>query len=263
VALLVIDGMAIDQWRILQDSLTGFQMEEHAIFSWIPTLTQVGRQAIFSGRIPLEFSASSEGTHREPQLWSNFWQDRGLQPSAIRYVKPQGKKESFERLAGDVQGAAKDPRIKVIAAVIGLIDQSMHELRLGTPGLHSLVDVWANTKQLHRLLRDLLRGGVTVFITADHGNVFSRGFGKPNVGVTAQQRGERAHIFRDRGLRDKTAQQFPDAIEWPSVGLPEDYFPLMAPYGSCFLAEGKETVSHGGIAIEEVMVPFVKISEVS
>ncbi len=263
VALLVIDGMAIDQWRILQDSLRGFQMEEFAIFSWIPTLTQIGRQAIFSGRIPLEFSGSIEGTHREPQLWSNFWQDRGLQPSAIRYVKPQGKKESFERLAGDVVGAAEDPHVKVIGTVIGLIDQNMHQTGLGPAGLHSLVDVWANTQQLGRLLDDLLRCGVTVFVTADHGNVFARGFGRPNVGVTAQQRGERVHIFRDRQLRSRTAQQFPDAVEWPSVGLPEDYFPLIAPYGSCFLAEGNETVSHGGIAIEEVMVPFIKISEVS
>ncbi len=263
VALLVIDGMAIDQWRVLQDSLGSFQMEEHAIFSWIPTLTQIGRQAIFSGRIPLEFFASIEGTHREPQLWSNFWQDRGLQRNAIRYVKPQGKKESFQRLANDVLGAADDPHVKVIGAVIGLIDQNMHQTGLGTAGLHGLVEVWANTNQLQRLLGDLLQRGVTVFITADHGNVFGRGFGKPSVGVTAQQRGERAHVFRNRELRNKTARLYPDAIQWPSVGLPEDYFPLIAPHGSCFLAEGRETVSHGGIALEEVMVPFVKISELS
>jgi hypothetical protein len=56
VALLVIDGMAIDQWRILRDTLDGFHVDEHAIFSWIPTLTQIGRQAIFSGRVPLEFA---------------------------------------------------------------------------------------------------------------------------------------------------------------------------------------------------------------
>jgi hypothetical protein len=102
VALLVIDGMAIDQWRILRDTLDGFHVDEHAIFSWIPTLTQIGRQAIFSGRIPLEFATSIEGTHREPQHWSNFWQDRGLPERAIRYLKPQGKKESFEPLAADI-----------------------------------------------------------------------------------------------------------------------------------------------------------------
>lgn len=261
IALLVIDGMAIDQWRILRDTLDGFHVDEHAIFSWIPTLTQIGRQAIFSGRVPLEFATSIEGTHREPQHWSNFWQDRGLPERAIRYLKPQGKKESFEPLAEDILSAADDKSVSVIGAVIGLIDQSMHQVGLGTPGLHGLVEVWARTKQLSGLVSALIQRGFAVFITADHGNVFGRGFGKPDVGATAQQRGERAHIFRNKDFRDNTAPQYPDAIEWPQVGLPDDYFPLIAPYGSCFMPEGKEAVSHGGIALEEVMVPFVRISK--
>src|SRR5690606_39991248 len=67
-----------DQWRILRGTFDGHHIDEHAIFSWIPTLTQIGRQAIFSGRIPMEFATSIEGTDREPVHWSNFWQDRGL-----------------------------------------------------------------------------------------------------------------------------------------------------------------------------------------
>jgi hypothetical protein len=261
IALLVIDGMAIDQWRILKDTFDGLHVEEHAIFSWIPTLTQIGRQAIFSGRIPLEFATSIEGTHREPQHWANFWQDRGLRERAIRYLKPQGKKESFEPLANAIVSAADDRSVSVIGAVIGLIDQNMHQVGLGTPGLHSLVSVWAKTKQLPELVSDLLHRDFAVFITADHGNVFGRGFGKPNVGATAQQRGERAHIFRNRDFRDNTMPLFPAAFAWPPVGLPEDYFPLLAPHGACFIPEGREAVSHGGIALEEVMVPFVRISE--
>ncbi len=261
VALLVIDGMAMDQWRILRDSLDDFQIEEHAIFSWIPTLTQVSRQAIFSGRIPLEFASSIDGTYREAVLWSNFWQDRGLPERAIRYLKPQGKKESFEPLAAGILDAADDGAVRAIGSVIGLIDQSMHQVGLGTPGLHGLVEVWARTRQLPELVDALLQRGFAVFITADHGNVFGRGFGKPDVGETAQQRGERAHIFRNKHFRDNTAPKYPRAIEWPQTGLPDDYFPLIAPYGSCFLEVGKESVSHGGVTLEEVMVPFVRISE--
>lgn len=261
VALLVIDGMAIDQWHILQDSFDGHHIDEHAIFSWIPTLTQISRQAIFSGRIPLEFTSSIEGTHRESLHWSNFWLDRGLPERAIRYLIPQGKKESFEPLSADILSAADDGDVRVVGAVIGLIDQSMHQVGLGTPGLHGLVEVWCRTKQLAGLVDALLQRGFAVFITADHGNVFGRGIGKPDVGVTAQQRGERAHIFRNKDLRDSTARLYPNAIEWPPIGLPHDYFPLIAPYGACFMPEGKEAVSHGGIAMEEVMVPFVRISE--
>ncbi|TNF32505.1 MAG: BREX-3 system phosphatase PglZ [Deltaproteobacteria bacterium] len=261
VALLVIDGMAIDQWRILRPTLERHHVDEHAIFSWIPTLTQIGRQAIFSGRVPMEFATSIEGTHRELQHWFNFWQDRGLPERAIQYLKPQGKKESFEPIEADILRAADDYAVRVIGAVIGLIDQNMHQVGLGTPGLHGLVEVWARTGQLAGLVDGLIQRGFAVFITADHGNVFGRGFGKPDVGATAQQRGERAHIFRDKHFRDNTAPMYPDAVEWPQIGLPHDYFPLIAPYGACFMPEGKESVSHGGIALEEVMVPFVRITE--
>ncbi len=261
IALIVIDGMAIDQWRILEGTLGSFQVEVQGIFSWIPTLTQIGRQAIFSGRIPLEFASSIEGTHREPYHWSNFWQDRGLPERAISYVKPQGIGESFEVLKMRILDAADEQGVRVIGTVIGLIDQNMHGVGLGTAGLESVVDVWAKTRQLPELVDELLQRRFAVFITADHGNVFGYGIGKPDVGVTAQQRGERAHIFRNKDFRASTATQFPGAIEWPSVGLPEDYFPLLAPYGACFIPEGKESVSHGGIALEEVIVPFVRISE--
>jgi hypothetical protein len=260
VALLVIDGMAIDQWRILRDSFDNHQVEELAIFSWIPTLTQIGRQSIFSGRVPMEFSTSIDGTHREPVHWSNFWQDRGLSERAIAYVKPQGDGEPFEALAGRIKDAA-EPHVKVLGGVVGFVDQSLHHILGGTRGLHAVVEAWSRTGELAALVDELIARGFTVFLTADHGNVHGRGVGKPNVGVTAQQRGERAHIFRNKDFRDNTAPSFPDAIKWPQTGLPQDYFPLIAPYGACFLTEGKEAVSHGGIALEEVMVPFVRITE--
>ncbi len=260
VALLVIDGMAIDQWRILRDAFDSYHMDEYAIFSWIPTLTQIGRQAIFSGRIPFEFASSIEGTHRESVHWSNFWQDHGLADRAIRYVKPQGDGEPtravIERL---LEGAEQE--VKALAGVIGFVDQSLHHVGRGTRGLHAIVEDWAESGELANLVDGLLLRGFTVFLTADHGNVLGRGFGKPNVGVTAQQRGERAHIFRNKDFRDNTSPQFPNAIAWPQIGLPRDYFPLIAPYGACFMSEGKEAVSHGGIALEEVMVPFVRIAE--
>ncbi|MBK8230673.1 MAG: BREX-3 system phosphatase PglZ [Candidatus Eisenbacteria bacterium] len=262
VALLVIDGMAIDQWGILKDTLEGNCIEEHAIFSWIPTLTQVGRQAIFSGRLPMEFATSIEGTHRESAHWLNFWQDRGLPERAIWYQRPQGKSQSFEPLAADIIGAADDSAVRVVGAVIGLIDQSMHQVGLGTPGLHGLVEVWSRTRQLAGLVDGLVERDFAVFITSDHGNTYGRGFGKPDVGSTAQQRGERVHIFRSKDLRDNTATLYPNAIVWPQIGLPHDYFPLIAPYGACFMPEGTESVGHGGIALEEVLVPFIRITAV-
>jgi len=53
IALLVFDGLAIDQWIQIRESLTirssMFDFDEGACFAWVPTLTSVSRQALFSG----------------------------------------------------------------------------------------------------------------------------------------------------------------------------------------------------------------------
>ena len=54
-------------------------------------------------------------------------------------------------------------------------------------------------------------------------------------------------------------ERFPDAIEWPAHGLPEDCLALLAPGRCAFVREGERIVGHGGIALEEVVVPMVEI----
>ena len=53
--------------------------------------------------------------------------------------------------------------------------------------------------------------------------------------------------------------RFPEAIAWPSIGLPADYLPLFAPGRSAFVQEGERIVGHGGVILEEVVVPFIRI----
>jgi hypothetical protein len=84
--------------------------------------------------------------------------------------------------------------------------------------------------------------------------------GKPNVGVTADERGERVHVFSDALLRSNVAAKYAGTIEWPNVGLPEDYFALIAPALGAFIGEGRRTVAHGGVCLEEVVVPFVTLA---
>ena len=106
----------------------------------------------------------------------------------------------------------------------------------------------------------MLGRGFEVILTADHGNVEGLGIGKPNVGATADERGERVHVFSDALLRSNVAEKYPGSLEWPCVGLPDDYLALIAPPVRAFIGEGKRTVAHGGICIEEVIVPFVTIA---
>ena len=82
IALVVFDGMAMDQWVQIREYLNShvpdFTTEENGCFAWLPSLTSVSRQALFSGLRPREFQASIETTAQEPSLWSRFWLENGL-----------------------------------------------------------------------------------------------------------------------------------------------------------------------------------------
>ncbi len=260
IALLVIDGMALDQWAILKESLDGFRLEEDAAFAWVPTLTQVTRQSIFAGEPPMFFAKTIRGTFAEESHWTRLWADKGLSRHEVFYVAPQGKKEETEEMGKALLEAADHPRCRILGGVVGTIDQNMHQTDLGTDGMHSMVRHWSSTGRMRAIIAALVERDFAVFLTADHGNVFGRGIGKPNVGAAAKQRGERAHIFESELIRASVHEQYPGSLEWPQIGLPPDLWALIAPIRSCFLPEGKAAVSHGGISLEEVIVPFVRVS---
>ena len=71
--------------------------------------------------------------------------------------------------------------------------------------------------------------------------------------------GKRVRIYSDPMLRDRVREEFPRAIPWPAVGLPDGYYPLIAPGRFSFVREGERPVAHGGASLEEVIVPLVEI----
>lgn len=260
-ALVVVDGLALDQWAaIRQESSTArWTADDGAVFAWVPTLTSVSRQAIFAADPPFFFAPSIETTSKEEQLWTRFWEDHGIKKAEVAYVC-QKSQEADETLFERIREHADRPRCRVLAVVVGTIDQMLHGVVTGSDGLHGSVRHWAQRGALTRLIDMLLDAGFEVALTADHGNVEGRGIGKPNVGATAEQRGERVHVFRDELMRSNVAAQYPGTIAWENVGLPQDYYPLIAPARRAFIAEGKRTVAHGGVCLEEVIVPFVRIA---
>lgn len=112
-------------------------------------------------------------------------------------------------------------------------------------------------------MRDLLgllhTQGFQVYLASDHGNIEAKGVGRPDEGVVADVRGERVRVYSDSRLRAQVKERFPESLEWPSVGLPEDYLALIAPPRAAFVRESETLVGHGGISVEELLVPFVQI----
>ena len=259
VALVVMDGLALDQWVVVRELLAqqrpGLRFRVESLFAWIPTLTMVSRQACFAGRPPLYFASSIDGTDREPSAWKRFWGDEGLSPVEAVYEKNLRDPADVAR----VEELVSHPGARAVGLVVDAVDRIMHGMTLGSAGMHNQVKLWTESRALAGLLDTLLDRGFAVFLTSDHGNVEARGCGAPREKSLAELRGQRARVYRDRDLRSRVATRFPDAIEWPTTGLPEDYLALLAPARRAFVSESERPVSHGGITLEEVVVPIVEI----
>jgi hypothetical protein len=113
---------------------------------------------------------------------------------------------------------------------------------------------------LQQLLSRLQKEGFAVYLTADHGNVTATGIGIPREGVLVETRGKRARVYDRPEFREEVVARFPDSIRWPSHGLPPARYVLLAGDLKAFTDAGDEVVAHGGISLEEVMVPFVTIT---
>jgi hypothetical protein len=259
IALIVVDGLALDQWFIVREQLSAIQpkwtFDEGAVFAWIPTVTSISRQTIFAGKAPLYFPSSVYSTEKEASLWSQFWADRGVAAPEVRYLKGLGEPSSLQA----VNELASVPKLSVLGLVVDKVDRIMHGMELGTAGMHNQVRQWANEGFLASLCDRLLSSGFTVYLTSDHGNVEATGCGRPKEGSLAETRGERVRIYSDEILRTAIAAKFPGAVPWKPIGLPTDFLPLLAPDRRAFVLEGERTVAHGGITLEEVVVPFVRV----
>ena len=127
--------------------------------------------------------------------------------------------------------------------------------------MHQQVELWlTHYRYLTKLVGKLLEESFVVYLTSDHGNVCARGIGRLSEGVLVDTRGERARIYTDSVFLDLARQQSPTTIEWTNVGLPAQLKVLLAPQLDAFLNVGDRAVCHGGIALEEVIVPLVRIS---
>lgn len=257
-ALIVVDGLALDQWvtirQFLQKQDANLVMRESATFAWIPTLTSVSRQSIFSGKPPLYFPSSINSTNSEEKLWKQFWEGHGLSRLDVAYQRGLGDGDA----AGVLDSAIHPGKTKVVGLVVDKVDKIMHGMQLGSAGMHNQIKQWCQGGFLAALVGQLLEYGYEVWLTADHGNIQCEGKGRPSEGVIAETRGERVRVYPTPELRAQVAGAFPFAYEWQPVGLPADYFPLVAGGRDAFVNPGDAIVGHGGVAIEEVIVPLVK-----
>lgn len=245
VALIVLDGMSFENLHTIQRHLLeiGINAESSGVFSFLPSVTTIARQCLFAGKLPVELPTLSTLTHEEKQ-WRSFWRNAGLREEEICFAKA----DTLEI----------DERWKAVGLVVNIIDDLMHSQLQGMDGMARDLNAWVKTGKLKTLLDDFDKAGFQVWLTSDHGNTSAIAQGRlKNPGVLGDPASKRAVIY----------QSFADAIELDKFNVNQydgTYLPsgsnvwLFSP-GACYGDSGKEYITHGGMTIEEVIVPFVRI----
>jgi hypothetical protein len=174
-ALIVMDGMSFDQWLCIKAELDLkiYETSEDTLFAWIPTLTSISRQSIFSAAVPFYFGQYLGSTAKEEGHWKRFWEDNGLGAKGMRYLRMDGTGE----IAAELEKQVNLKSTSVMGIVLNVIDDIMHGMNLGSAGMHNQIKHWAKQGHFGSLLKLLINNGFELWITADHGNLECEGIG--------------------------------------------------------------------------------------
>jgi len=245
--VVVMDGMSEFDWKIISSSFTGLPYEKTSMFAMIPSTTSVSRQCLLSGKYPSQLMEPWKQS-KEKTEFVNCAKNLGYSDTQIGYER--GYNAQFGSF------------VRCGAVIINDVDDMLHAQTQGRLGMFNDITVLANQKKLLEMTQRFLAAGFDVYITADHGNTICTGIGKlMGTGVEVETKSRRMVALKD--FADKTGLiEKHGLIEYPKYYLPKDYDYLICDVGDSFDAKGNDVMTHGGITLDEVVVPFIKIKAV-
>ena len=176
-----MDGLGLWQYELLKEKLCG-KITTQVINSWLPSITQLSRQAIFRGDIPE--TDYRQGPKNEEKLWIKFWSENGIPKPQIQYLYEPKELQNFG-------GITK------LAMVYKDLDEMMHGSK-DLQYLKSSTEIWLTQSSILNNVKSLLHNGFTVFIATDHGNVQARGWrsltGREKLGTNKSGSKSERHI---------------------------------------------------------------------
>ena len=241
-AFIVLDGMSISDWMVLERYLD-YKAKTNFVFAMIPTVTAISRQSLLAGLLPQELEKPFSLVNEKKQYYSKA--EEYMEESLINYYR----------------GYDLDPSFKdfFITTVINEIDDMVHRQMYGMEGHIADITRMAQTGKLNKLIGKLLESGFEVYIGSDHGNKESFGIGRPRgMGIEVETKSQKMMIIKDYAETKELIEDY-NLLEYPGYYLPKDYSYLLSRDDEALTLENARIMSHGGISIEEVIVPFIKI----
>ena len=282
VFLLVLDNFRFDQWRVLSGELADdFDIDEDLYYSILPTATQYARNAIFAGLMPLQI--------RElyPDLWVDEEEDEGKNLNEQQLIQSQlarfRRREAFsyhkindssqvDKMLPQILNA-QTPLSVLVVNFIDILSHARTESKMvrelaGTESAYRSITLsWFRHTPIKELFRRLASMDYDILITTDHGSIRvsdpTKVVGHRNVTTNLRYKLGRTLSYNPREVYEVKK---PAALQLPQPNLSTAY---IFATGNRFFAYPnnynyyvqyyKDTFQHGGISLEEMLVPLVTL----
>lgn len=282
VFFVLIDNFRYDQWKIISEMLNEFYVfsEESMYSSILPTATQYARNAIFSGLMPLQIQQMF------PDLWVDEEEEEGKNLNEKDLIETQFQRFrknysfSYNKINESSYCERMIERLPQLdgndlnVCVLNFIDMLSHsrtdskmmrELANDENAYRSLTLSWFRHSGTLELLKAIAKRGYKVILTTDHGTIQVKNpikvIGDRNTNVNLRYK-----LGKNLSYNQKEVFEITDPQE---VGLPspnvsttyifagnEDFFAYPNNY-NYYVGYYRNTFQHGGISLEEMLVPLV------
>lgn len=284
VFMIVIDNFRYDQWRMIAKEIGDlFEIDEELYYSILPTATQYARNAIFSGLMPNKIAEMF------PDLWVDEDEEEGKNLNEEPLIRTQleryRRKDTFSyHKINDMSGAEKFmQQFKQLAkndlnvVVFNFIDMLSHarteskmvrELANNESAYRSLTQSWFRHSVISDLLKMLAQTDYKVVLTTDHGSIRCNKpvkiIGDRNTNTNLRYKLGKNLAYDSKDLfvikePGKALLPAPNLSTSYVFATGDDFFAYPNNY-NYYVSYYKDTFQHGGISMEEMIVPIITMT---